>query len=218
MGIGGTKMINIFIATFNAANPRLKLSTTLIMNGTQNTYPKALPNGFNLPIRRESLQTQTDKYIEKISWGGSKPMAVAIGLNPSAILPSGLDKTNELVMYCLYQTRKYSGYYLINLYSRVQPTGFKKGTHNDQINCLVDTLNAFAQAHNLMSIDVIFFFGCSFYVSEQQLKSIQGIQHASFYTIGDAMHRHHHPGRGVSASTIRLTPLANVTLTNHRLK
>lgn len=211
-------MINTFIHQYNKNNKYGNiLNNNMLNSGNQNKYH--INRNFNIRINRQAIQNSSDKYIEEIKWGNGNNMAVAIGLNPSQALPANLDKTNELLVYLLYYNlNKYDGFYLMNLYSHIQTNGFKKGSHNDQIDIVVDAINTYSQTNNLTSIDVYIFFGKSFYINSKQLKALNSLNGVNVFTIGKPNHTHHHPGRGVNYKNIKATPHSYpLKLTNNHL-
>lgn len=196
-------MIIHFINQYNSKHGNI-LNCNMLNLGNQNAYTY-LPFKFNIQINRQAIQNSSDKYIEEIKWGSGNNMAVAIGLNPSQALPNNLDKTNELLVYMLYNLGQYDGFYLINLYSFIQTKGFQKYNQNDQIDIIVDTINSYSQTNKLISIDVYMFFGRSFYINSKQLNNLNRLKNVNVFTIGNSNCAHHHPGRGVSCNNIKAT-------------
>lgn len=145
-------MINAFINEYNKVFTS-KISLQMQVTGRQSSY-KFLPKNFNISINRKSIQSSTDKYIEEIKWGTGNNMPMVIGLNPSQSLPSILDKTNELITYAIYMSsKKYDGYYLINLYSHIQTKKFLKSNFIDQTKVIKKAINFYTSNNKLQSID-----------------------------------------------------------------
>ena len=212
-------MINTFINEYNKLFAH-HISKSMLMKGSQNSYSRYLPKAFKVQINRASIQSSSDKYIEEVKWGKGNNMAIAIGLNPSQSLPYNLDKTNELVTYAIYKSpNSYDGYYLMNLYSRLQTAGFLPGNIVDQAEVIKNAINIYTLCNNIINIDIILFFGSSFYVTNRTLKELNEIANASFKTIGNGTKLHHHPGRCVCHKSITINGRGNsIVLTNHYYK
>jgi hypothetical protein len=209
---GGEKiMINCFQHAF-----QLKYGVVLnsIVIGGQSSYSYV-----NIgTISRTSLQSQgiiNFKFIERIQWSSGNNMAIAIGLNPSMMLPNNLDKTNELVAHAIYSSRSnYDGYFLFNLFPLVQTKNFSKSSYRSRhhqanlyyvlTDVIKDSINAYQVAYGITSVDVICFFGSSFYLDQSSVNNLNLISNANMYTIGTTIKPHHHPGRNLSVNTIRL--------------
>lgn len=201
-------MINTFISIFNT---KYNLKYKKVVNSTQNTF-SYIP--ISLTVNRNSFQTIRSnnhyKFIEEVKWKSGNNIAVVIGMNPSQMIPSNLDKTNELLLYACY-LKSYDGYYLFNLYPLVQTKGFTKKSYNnisptygdlsDVIRC---TLNTYAKTCSITNYDVICFFGSSFYISANIVNNLNNINFANYFTLGTKTKLHKHPGRGVSINTIEI--------------
>ena len=188
-------MLNTFIKEYNKINKN-KLFLNNKKSCTQKNF-NFLPT-FKIKIRRQSIQNNQNKFIEKIVWSSvkNKNIAIAIGINPSKAIPSQLDKTNEFLTYLIYNSgKKYDGYFLMNLYSFIQTKSFKKSKHSDQVEVIKNTINSFTLKRKNKNLDIIFFFGRSFYICKKQLNLLNSIKNAHFFATCDTNNLHCHPGR-----------------------
>lgn len=171
-------------------------------------------------IGRVSIQDTNNKYIEEVKWGKENHIAIAIGLNPSSILPSSLDKTNELVSYIL-NINGYDVYYLINIFSYVRTNLFRRAGHKDQTAIIGNTINSFLARNPLVSIDVIFFCGRGCYFTKNMISNLMSVTSTNVHyrLIGTNTYRHKHPGRSVSPKNINLSgPLSAIPFSGHYIR
>lgn len=202
-------MINTFISNINKKLSVNFNSNNIITGGQKSILSSTLNISIN--IKRQSFQVSINnnnyKFCECIKWNNGNNMAIFIGLNPSNMLHSNLDKTNELITYKCY--KKYDGYYLFNIYPLVQSKGFTKSgykcispNYGDMSNIIADTINAYISNNNITTFDLIYFFGSSFYVNKDILYNLNKISNANLYTCGTINKNHKHPGRGISYKKI----------------
>ena len=209
-------MINTFINAYNSLSYPTKLNNGAM--NVQSTKPEVLTytNGsttVNFTINshnRISIQNTSDKYIEQVKWGTGNNMAIAIGLNPSARLPSTLDNTNKLVSIVLHRNG-YDGYYLINLFSCIQSSNFKRKGHYDQTLAISNAINSYLSSNHGINLNVVFFCGRSCCFTKTMMNNLNSISstRVNYHLIGTTNNRHQHPGRGVSTTTITLSPPLN---------
>lgn len=204
-------MINTFISIFNTKY-NCNYNSNNIMSGGQTNF-SYIP--LQLNVNRQSFQITGNngfnyKFFEQVKWGTGNNMAIAIGMNPSQMLPSNLDKSNELLLYGCY-LNLYDGYYLFNLYPLVQTQGFTKKwynnispTYGDLSDVIRSTLNTYANTFKITKYDVICFFGSSFYINTNIVNNLNNINSSNYFTLGTKTKLHKHPGRGVSINTIQI--------------
>ena len=205
-------VINTFITEYNLLNNSKQINNTKMIKTGNQTTPFA--------IGRVSIQDPNNKYIEEVKWGKGNQIAIAIGLNPSSILPSLLDKTNELVSFVLNKNG-YDGYYLMNLFSFVQTNHFRRLGHIDQTDVIRNTINSFLTKNPFAHIDVIFFCGRGCYFTENMISNLKSItsKNVHYRLIGTNKYRHKHPGRGVSPKNINLSvPLSAIPFFGHYIR
>ena len=187
-----------------------------------NTNPLRWQNGQYLFINdlsfvtnRDILYSNTCKYMEKVTFNtNGNNFAIAIGYNPASNSNTIIDKSNYLISTYL-SNLGYDGYYLLNMYPDITPIKIRKinSVLGNYIDMVLSFLNAYA---HINSHDIFIFWGSSVYLSNNVINGIRSLQNRcrSLYTFGVGRIHHQHPGRRVSANTIRhynanTTPLFN---------
>ena len=171
--------------------------------------------GYNkYPVSRtlwvDNKSTPKYKYAEKLTFDKSfsNKFAICIGLNPAAA-EQNIDETNKRLINLL--KKKYKGYFLLNLYPEITDNKLQINYEDDKNIGFIHHLKSILEAEDKVSLDIIFFFGRTTVLNQEQLELIKSVLNNKSRSVYITTHNGEftHPG---SNAQIDITKMKTVYL------